>query len=277
MPSLPNTRRNRPDSLDPKDQIVNVNRPSPNRPQRHTHVQQVARDQRSLEDAVRAYRIKLAVHCDNLANADSIAYKRYRVELRPGNLTVNWSDKLKTGSGVHVSPVIDLTQGSIEQTGNPFNVAIEGDGYFKILLPDGSERYTRDGAFRLNAQGEIVTGDGYALADSIQIPQGADNVTINVDGTVTYLLNGQGTPQTTGPIQLSRFPNPAGLSNEGGNLYAATEASGQEVLGIAGEHGAGRLRCQFLERSNVDLETERRHLEETTAKLFMFEKLLKLR
>jgi flagellar basal-body rod protein FlgG len=149
-----------------------------------------------------------------------------------------------------------FTPGSFEQTGNPFDVAIEGDGFFKVLLPDGSERFTRDGAFRLNAQGDIVTGDGYALADTIQIPQGADNVTIGVDGTVTYFVNGQSSPQQTGPIQLARFPNPAGLSSEGGNLYAATEASGAEVVGIAGEQGAGLLRGQFLERSNVEVVTE---------------------
>ncbi len=244
----------------------------------------------SSATGMKAQETLIDVTANNLANVNTNGFKRSQVDfadllystIRQAGTSVADGlpspTGLQIGSGVRTVGTTKLfTPGSFEQTGNPFDVAIEGEGFFKILLPDGSERYTRDGAFRLNAQGEIVTGDGYALADTIQIPQGADNVTIGVDGTVTYLLNGQGSPQTTGPIQLARFQTPAGLSREGCNLYAATDASGTEVVGIAGEQGAGLLRGQFLERSNVDLETERRHLEETATKLFMFEKLLRLR
>ncbi len=223
----------------------------------------------SSATGMKAQETLIDVTANNLANVNTNGFKRSQVDfadllystIRQAGTSV--ADGLPSpiglqiGSGVRTVGTTKLfTPGSFEQTGNPFDVAIEGDGFFKILLPDGRERYTRDGTFRLNAQGEIVTADGYAMADAIQIPQGADNVTIGVDGTVTYLLNGQGSPQTTGPIQLARFPNPAGLSSEGGNLYAATEASGTEVLGIAGEQGAGRLRGQFLERSNVEVVTE---------------------
>lgn len=223
----------------------------------------------SSATGMKAQEMLIDVTANNLANVNTNGFKRSQVDfadllystIRQAGTSV--ADGLPSpiglqiGSGVRTVGTTKLfTPGTFEQTGNPFDVAIEGDGFFKILLPDGSERYTRDGAFRLNAQGELVTGDGYALADSIQIPQGAGNVNIGVDGTVTYLLNGQGSPETTGPIQLARFPNPAGLSSEGGNLYAATEASGTEVMGIPGEQGAGRLRGQFLERSNVEVVTE---------------------
>ena len=229
----------------------------------------------SLEDAVRAYRIKLAFHCDNLANADTVAYKCHHVELGSGNPTVIWSRELKTGSGVHVSGVIiDLTPGPFERTNRSLDVAIDGDGFFKVTLPNGGgDRYTRDGSFRQDASGSLVTADGYELADGITIPEGG-RVSVGSDGSVSESLNGVISP--LGQLTLYNFPNPAGLSSEGGNLYAATDGSGLELSGIPGQDGFGLMRGGFLERSNVDLETERRNLEETVSKLYMFEKLLRL-
>jgi flagellar basal-body rod protein FlgG len=164
---------------------------------------------------------------------------------------------LQVGSGSRaVSTTKLFTAGALEQTGNSTDMAIKGDGFFKIALPSGEFRYTRDGAFHPDATGLLVNGDGYALDGAITIPADVKPTTVSVgtDGTVNAIQNGAST--ALGNVQLYRFPNPAGLSSEGSNLYQITPASGAEVAGTPGSDGLGIIRQAFLERSNVEVVTE---------------------
>ncbi|MEX2288672.1 MAG: flagellar basal-body rod protein FlgG [Planctomycetaceae bacterium] len=209
---------------------------------------------------------------NNLANVNTNGFKRSQVDF--ADLLYLTSQKagtevavgqptpigLQIGSGARAVGTTKLfTPGVFEQTGNPTDVAIEGDGFFKIALPSGEFRYTRDGAFRTDATGRLVSTDGYLLDSGITIPDGIipSSVRIGSDGTVTGLQSGS--PDTVAPlgqILLVRFQNPAGLSSEGGNLYATTPASGPEVQDVPGSNGLGTLRQSFLERSNVEVVTE---------------------
>ena len=147
---------------------------------------------------------------------------------------------LQVGLGVRPGSTETMfEEGQFQNTGNPYDVAIEGDGFFKILLPDGSTGYTRDGSFKMDSQGKLVNSSGYALQPEIVIPADATNVSVGADGTVSVLRGGQQNPTTVGKIQLSRFINPAGLTNIGGNVFKPTAASGDR----AGRHGGpSRLR-----------------------------------
>ena len=221
----------------------------------------------SSATGMKAQETLIDVTANNLANVNTNGFKRSQVDFadllystlsQAGTEVAAGQAKpigLQIGSGVRPVGTTKLfTSGTFEQTGNATDVAIEGEGFFKVILPDGSERYTRDGSFRMDGQGILVTSDGYALADQITIPQGGTNIAIGSDGTVSLMLNGQ--PQIAGQMQIARFTNPAGLSSEGGNLFAATVSSGDEQLGPPGIDGAGTLRGQFLEKSNVEVVTE---------------------
>ncbi len=206
---------------------------------------------------------------NNLANVNTNGFKRSLVdfadlvytttkqaggEVAAGQVTPTG---LQIGSGVRaVGTNKVFTAGVLEQTGNALDLAIEGDGFFKVLLPNGEARYTRDGAIRIDPSGQLVSGDGYLLDGGIAIQDGMsmDSIVISPQGTVSGQINGA--TSQLGQIQLARFPNPAGLSSEGGNLYAATPASGQEVLGPPQTNGLGSLRQGFLERSNVQVVSE---------------------
>jgi flagellar basal-body rod protein FlgG len=144
----------------------------------------------------------------------------------------------------------------MENTGVQWHVAIEGDGFFQVTLPNGGARYSRDGALRANAEGNLVTSSGYVLSPSISIPQEAVGISIGKDGTVVAFVGQDRTAQQVGQIQLARFANPSGLSAEGGNLLAQTEASGAPVVGNPGDSGIGSLQQGFLEKSNVQMVTE---------------------
>ncbi|MFG0333390.1 MAG: flagellar basal-body rod protein FlgG [Maioricimonas sp. JB049] len=209
---------------------------------------------------------------NNLANVNTTGFKRSHLDFadllyttleQPGTEVAAGQTSptgLQIGSGVRAAATTKIfTPGSFEQTNNALDVAIEGDGFFKVQLPSGEARYTRDGAFRIDGDGRLVTTDGYLLDSAVTIQDGISlsKLSIGADGTVTGIL--AGTPDATvnlGQIQLARFLNAAGLSNEGGNLYAATAASGQEVLGTPGENGLGSIRQGFLEGSNVEVVTE---------------------
>jgi flagellar basal-body rod protein FlgG len=149
-----------------------------------------------------------------------------------------------------------FTEGTLENTGNPLDVAITGDGFFQITFTDGSLRYTRDGAFRLNAAGNIVNADGFLLTPTLTIPANTRSINISPDGTVTALVGNATAPTTVGQMQLALFANPAGLSSEGRNLFAETTASGTPVLSTPGTGGAGLVQQGFLELSNVDVVNE---------------------
>ncbi|MDP9104592.1 MAG: flagellar basal-body rod protein FlgG [Candidatus Eremiobacteraeota bacterium] len=144
-----------------------------------------------------------------------------------------------------------FTQGVLQQTSNPLDIAIEGEGFFQVTQPDGTAAYTRDGSFKRDANGSIVTADGYFLNPQITVPQNATSVQIGQDGIVTALIPGQQTPQQLGQIQLVRFTNAAGLAPQGRNLFVQTGASGAPTLTQPGLNGTGTLQGGYLEQSNV--------------------------
>lgn len=222
----------------------------------------------SSATGMKAQELLIDVTANNLANVNTNGFKRSQVDfadqlyttLQQAGSELSAGQPapvgLQVGSGVRPMGTTKLfTPGSIEQTNNPLDIAIQGDGFFQVLLPNGAERFTRDGALRMNADGTLVTMDGYALADTVQIPPGSTNIVVARDGMISY-MDETGQTNTTGPLTLARFANPAGLSSEGGNLYARTEASGDPVVGPPGELGAGMLIGGQLERSNVEVVTE---------------------
>lgn len=227
--------------------------------------------QRSLftgATGMRAQQLNLDVIANNLANVNTTAFKRSRVDFQdllyqtlraPGSISAQGLEVpsgIQLGHGVGIASVTKLfLQGSFLETGNSLDIAIEGDGFFQITLPDGEVGYSRDGSFELNRDGIIVTADGFALEPEITIPGDAINIAIGTDGTVTVTLS-DGTTDELGQIELARFINPAGLLSQGRNLFRESEASGDPILSIAGEDGAGTLRQAFLESSNVSVVDE---------------------
>jgi flagellar basal-body rod protein FlgG len=149
-----------------------------------------------------------------------------------------------------------FTQGTLQQTDNPLDIAIEGDGFFQVTLPDGTPAYTRDGSFKRDANGSLVTADGYFLSPQITVPASATAVSVGADGTVTAQIPGQQQPQTLGQIQLVRFTNAAGLAPKGQNLFVQTGASGAPTLSQPGLNGAGTLQGGYIEQSNVSVVEE---------------------
>ncbi|MCX7902527.1 MAG: flagellar basal-body rod protein FlgG, partial [Burkholderiaceae bacterium] len=164
---------------------------------------------------------------------------------------------LQIGTGVRpvATPRI-FTQGNLQQTGNPFDLAINGIGFFQVQLPDGTTAYTRDGTFHTDANGTLVTSNGFPLQPAITIPANALSVTIGQDGTVSVTVPGQVTPQTVGQIQLASFPNPGGLESKGNNLFVETAASGTPSTGAPGSNGLGLINQGYLETSNVNVVEE---------------------
>lgn len=205
----------------------------------------------------------------NLANVNTTGFKKSRVNfqdllyetIKPaGTQTANGTtipEGIQIGHGVRPSSIAKLhTQGGAIQTGNPFDLAIEGDGFLQISLPDGTTGYTRDGALKVNAEGQVLTADGYLLADNIVIPDDAQVVSIGPDGTVSVIQPGNVTT-TVGNIELVNFPNPAGLDARlGRNLLLENEASGPPAPGTPGLDGLGTLTQGFLENSNVQVVEE---------------------
>jgi flagellar basal-body rod protein FlgG len=184
----------------------------------------------------------------------------YQNTTQPGGFTsqaTNYPSGLQQGTGSNVvatEPVV--TQGSLEQTGNALDLAINGGGYFQILLPSGQLAYTRDGSFQMSSTGQVVTASGNALQPPITIPRGALSVTIGTDGTVGVQIQGQTNPSQVGTIQLANFVNPAGLQNTGSNLAIQTQASGSPITGTPSQNGLGTVAQGYLEGSNVSVVDE---------------------
>ena len=207
---------------------------------------------------------------NNLANVNTTGFKRsqmafqdliYITQQAPGAEAAQGLQVptgMQIGSGVRPAGNTKVfSVGTLANTSNPLNLAIQGDGFFRVTLPDGELRYTRDGTFALDSTGDLVTSGGYLLDPKITIPQDALQVTIGVDGTVSVTTPGnQNKPNTVGKIQLTRFPNDAGLSSEGNNLYAESASSGSPQEVTPGTQGTGSLQQGFLEGSNVDIVTE---------------------
>jgi flagellar basal-body rod protein FlgG len=149
-----------------------------------------------------------------------------------------------------------FSQGDFQQTENPLDMVIEGDGFFQVTRPDGTTAYTRSGAFKKDGSGRVVNSDGFVLSPNIVIPTEAKSVTIGSDGTVSVILAGQTASSTVGTIQIAQFVNPAGLSAIGRNLYTPSAASGNAVTGNPGTAGLGTLSAGFLELANVKVVEE---------------------
>ena len=207
---------------------------------------------------------KMKVISNNLANVNTTGFKKDRTNFEtlmyqsrrnpgdPSGADAQYAVGLGTGTGVRVAGVERIhTQGSLTQTDNALDLAIEGAGLFQVTQADGTLAYTRDGAFKPNAEGQLVTGAGLRLEPAIAVPDGATAIVVAGDGTVSATLAGQTEPAQLGQIQIARFLNPAGLQPLGQNLYAATVASGAAQVGFAGTDGIGQLRQGALEASNV--------------------------
>ena len=216
-----------------------------------------------------AQQLNIDIIANNLANVNTTGFKRARLDLQdllyqtlkaPGT-TVALGAQVPTGIQVgHGSrPVATqriFSQGDFIQTENPLDIVIEGDGFFQILLPDGTIGYTRSGAFKKDGQGRIVTSEGFILQPEIVIPSDSEQITIGTDGTVEVKIPGQSAPQKVGNIQLAKFVNPAGLESVGRSIYKATAASGPPITGTPGLNGFGSLQQGFLEMSNVKVVEE---------------------
>ncbi len=205
----------------------------------------------------------------NLANASTNGYKRSHAvfeDLMYQNLRqagANSTDQttlptgLQLGLGTRaVATARNFSQGTLQQSATPLDVAVRGNGFFEIQMPDGTPGYTRDGSFQVNAQGQLVTNNGYPVQPGITIPAAAQNVTIGSDGTVSVTLPGQALPQAVGKLQIASFINPAGLDPKGQNIYAETAASGTPNAGSPGQNGLGILQQGFVETSNVNVVEE---------------------
>ena len=212
---------------------------------------------------------KLDAIANNLANVGTNGFKRGGVlfedlmyqNLRPAGAATSEQTQLPTGLqvglGVKVAASVrNFTQGSLQQTGNPLDVAVKGNGFFQIQMPDGTTAYTRDGALQLDHAGALVTSAGYAVLPGITVPAAATAVNIADDGTVSASIAGQTAQQTLGQLQLAAFVNPAGLESKGGNLFGETSASGTPAVGAPGSAGLGTLQRGFVEGSNVNVVEE---------------------
>lgn len=217
-----------------------------------------------------AQQMNLDVIANNLANATTVGFKRSRADfqdlvyqtLREPGAQTGANSQLPTGAqvglGVSAGTTISLfTQGTLQNTGNVYDVAVKGDGFFKALLPDGSNAYTRAGNFAIDATGKLVTPEGYPVQPEIVIPESAgQSVAISADGQVSVTLPGQSNSQVVGQLTLASFINPAGLRRLGGNVFQQTPASGQPNEGTPGTQGLGTLQQKAIEASNVDIVEE---------------------
>lgn len=216
-----------------------------------------------------AQQLNLDVVANNIANVNTTGFKKNKVDFQdilylnlktagtPNAVGIQNPVGIQVGLGSKVVSTSKIfTQGAIEKTGNVLDIAIEGEGFFQILYPTGETVYTRDGSFKINREGQIVTSDGLLLQPEITIPSEAVEINIGMDGTVSVLLSGETTPTELGRIELVKFINPGGLISIGKNLYKQSDASGDPIVGFPGESGLGILTQGFLERSNVEIVEE---------------------
>lgn len=207
---------------------------------------------------------------NNLANSSTAGFRRRRIQfedlvyqnlIMPGaaasqQTTMVAGLQVGLGTRTAASEVIQL-QGDFSQTGNPLDMTIQGQGFFQVLLPDGQTAYTRAGSFHLDAQGNLVTQDGNPVQPAVTIPAGATSMTVAQDGTISVTLPGQTAAQQVGSLQLALFNNPGGLNSTGSNLFLATTASGDPVIGTpGGSEGLGSIVQGMVEQSNVSVVDE---------------------
>ena len=216
-----------------------------------------------------AQQTQLDVISNNLANVSTNGFKRgravfedllYQTMRQPGAQSSQQTQipsGLQLGTGVRpVSTARIFTQGNIQKTDNSLDVAVQGNGFFQVLLPDGTTGYTRDGSFQKDNQGQIVTADGYPVQPNITIPANALTVSIGTDGTVSITQSGTAATTQIGSIQLATFINPGGLQSIGQNLFLETAASGTPTPNTPGTNGAGIVNQGYVETSNVNVAEE---------------------
>jgi flagellar basal-body rod protein FlgG len=213
-----------------------------------------------------AQQTNVEVIANNLANMNTTAYKQQRAEfqdllyqnvVQPGAQSSDSGTVLPSGiqlgAGVRTAAVYRISsQGTLTNTTNPYDMAINGAGYFHVTMPDGTDAYTRAGNFALSPEGQIVTQDGYTVAPGIAVPANATAVSINTQGQVQATIPGQTAPQTVGQLELTRFPNEGGLNMVGSNLLTETPASGSPQSAVPGSPGFGTIQQGYLEAANVN-------------------------
>lgn len=216
-----------------------------------------------------AQQTQMDVISNNLANVSTNGFKRsravfedllYQTIRQPGAQSSQQTQVpsgLQIGTGVRpVAAERIHTQGNLQQTGNQLDVAIQGAGFFQVLMPDGTTAYTRDGSFQSNSQGQLVTSNGFTIQPALTIPANATSVTIGTDGVVSVTQPGVAAPVQVGSLQLATFINPAGLQSQGSNLYQETASSGTPNTTVPGTNGSGTLNQNFVETSNVNVVEE---------------------
>ena len=217
-----------------------------------------------------AQQLNVEVISNNIANMTTTGFKRQRAEFQDllyqnlRRIGAQSSDQgtiipsgVQVGVGVKTAAVYRVTeQGNLSKTDNTFDLAVQGKGFFRVLLPSGTEAYTRAGSFQVSAEGQIVTADGYTVQPAITIPQDAVDVAINSNGEVQVKLDGQTAPQTVGQLDLATFFNEAGLEAIGDNLLLETPASGAATVAAPGTPGVGTVLQGFVETSNVNAVSE---------------------
>ncbi len=216
-----------------------------------------------------AQQLNVDTIANNLSNINTTGYKRSKVEFQdvlyqnvraagtnvsaesvvPVNLEIGYGSKPISTSRI-------FSEGNLSPTNQPLDLAITGDGFFQVSMPDGTISYTRDGSFKLSADGRIVTNDGFFLVPDLTIPQDAEMISVGIDGTVQVELPGQAEPQDIGQLELAKFLNPGGLNAIGHNLYQPTVSSGDAILGNPAGQGFGEIAQGYLEMSNVEVVEE---------------------
>jgi flagellar basal-body rod protein FlgG len=216
-----------------------------------------------------AQQTSLDVISNNLANVSTNGFKRSRAVFedllyqnvrQPGaqsSQQTNLPSGLQIGTGVRtVATERIFTQGNPQSTGNARDLMVDGSGFFPVLLPDGTQGYTRDGSFQTDQNGQLVTSSGYVIQPAITVPANAEAITVGQDGVVSVKLPGVAATTQIGSLQLATFINPAGLESRGENLYVETGASGNPNLNVPGTNGAGSIKQGFVETSNVNVVEE---------------------
>ena len=216
-----------------------------------------------------AQQTQVDVTSHNIANVNTMGYKKNRAEFAdlmyqvmsyagtPTSTTTTHPTGIEVGLGVRPQAITKIhSQGYFKETGNNLDMVIAGNGFFQVQMPDGTTAYTRNGAWKLDSDGNIVNDDGLQLVPNITIPADATQIAIGIDGTVSVLQPGAAEMQQVGQIEIVNFINPAGLHSSGDNLFLETGASGAPIIGIASQDGLGQIKQGFVEMSNVQLVEE---------------------
>lgn len=218
---------------------------------------------------MQAQQTNIDVVANNLANVNTAGFKKSRADFQdlmyqnmkttgaPSTNSTQVPSGIQVGLGAKLAAVTKIfTEGNINQTGNELDIAIEGDGFFQIQMPDGTTAYSRAGSFKRDSQGRVVTSDGYPLLPEVVVPSNVTAINLGNDGTVSVMQAGQNTPTNIGNIQLATFSNPSGLSAIGKNLFLQSDSSGNATTGTPGQNGLGTMAQGFLEMSNVSVMEE---------------------